>query len=135
MDPSDPNPIRVTTPTGTTTRPNLSSATYNQRWGGEESLTINQQEQSSPQSQLAQQEHKMVLVDKLGSIMLYLMLTKLKLGLLVNQTFTNSFLKFYKRIKENKNKLLKFMNKLLYYLLTHQIFWMILNSFCQTPAI
>ena len=55
MDPSDPNPIRVTTPTGTTTRPNLSSATYNQRWGGEESLTINQQEQSSPQSQLAQQ--------------------------------------------------------------------------------
>lgn len=32
LDPSDPNPIRVTTPTGTTTRPNLASS-YSQRWG------------------------------------------------------------------------------------------------------
>lgn len=32
LDPSDPNPIRVTTPTGTTTRPNFSGS-YNQRWG------------------------------------------------------------------------------------------------------
>lgn len=32
LDPSDPNPIRVTTPTGTTTRPNL-AASYSQRWG------------------------------------------------------------------------------------------------------
>ena len=29
MDPPDPNPIRVTTPTGTTTRPNISVAAYN----------------------------------------------------------------------------------------------------------
>lgn len=28
LDPSDPNPIRVTTPTGTTTRPNISNKTY-----------------------------------------------------------------------------------------------------------
>ena len=112
MDPSDPNPIRVTTPTGTTTRPNLSSATYNQRWGGEESLTINQQEQSSPQSQLAQQAQQFAdqasmeaqngASGQVGFNHAYLMLTKLKLGLLVNQTFTNSFLKFCKRIKENK---------------------------------
>lgn len=36
LDPSDPNPIRVTTPTGTTTRPNITSGTYGQRWGNEE---------------------------------------------------------------------------------------------------
>ncbi|KRZ99517.1 uncharacterized protein AC631_04736, partial [Debaryomyces fabryi] len=32
LDPSDPNPIRVTTPTGTTTRPNIG---YNQNWGND----------------------------------------------------------------------------------------------------
>lgn len=32
LDPSDPNPIRVTTPTGTTTRPNISQG---QNWGNE----------------------------------------------------------------------------------------------------
>lgn len=36
LDPSDPNPIRVTTPTGTTTRPNINNGTYGQRWGNEE---------------------------------------------------------------------------------------------------
>ncbi|KAL6453750.1 SIN3 Transcriptional regulatory protein SIN3 [Candida maltosa Xu316] len=49
LDPSDPNPIRVTTPTGTTTRPNITSATYNQRWGNEEQQPQQQQQPTQPQ--------------------------------------------------------------------------------------
>lgn len=36
LDPSDPNPIRVTTPTGTMTRPDISGAPYAQQWGLEQ---------------------------------------------------------------------------------------------------
>lgn len=36
LDPSDPNPIRVTTPTGTTTRPDISGAPYGPQWGPEQ---------------------------------------------------------------------------------------------------
>lgn len=36
LDPSDPNPIRVTTPTGTTTRPDISGAAYAPQWGAEQ---------------------------------------------------------------------------------------------------
>lgn len=36
LDPMDPNPIRVTTPTGTTTRPDISGAPYGSQWGAEQ---------------------------------------------------------------------------------------------------
>lgn len=36
LDPSDPNPIRVTTPTGTTTRPNMGPAAFAPQWGAEQ---------------------------------------------------------------------------------------------------
>ena len=145
MDPSDPNPIRVTTPTGTTTRPNLSSATYNQRWGGEESLTINQQEQSSPQSQLAQQAQQFAdqasmeaqngASGQVGFNHAISYVNKIKTRFASQPDIYKQFLEILQTYQREQNKLLKFMNKLLYYLLTHQIFWMILNSFCQTPAI
>lgn len=47
LDPSDPNPIRVTTPTGTTTRPNIS---YGQNWGGDAGQDASGQMQ--PQQQI-----------------------------------------------------------------------------------
>lgn len=68
LDPSDPNPIRVTTPTGTTTtRPSVSNASYNQRWGNEENLQQTatyqadqniQQIQAQQQQQIAQQQQQ-----------------------------------------------------------------------------
>lgn len=65
LDPSDPNPIRVTTPTGTTTtRPSVSSASYNQRWGNEEPKQPLQyqheaqlQQQQDPQQGTEQQQN------------------------------------------------------------------------------
>lgn len=46
LDPSDPNPIRVTTPTGTTTRPNMTSVPYAaQQWSGEQQLFAPQMSQ------------------------------------------------------------------------------------------
>lgn len=40
LDPMDPNPIRVTTPTGTTTRPDISGAPYGAQWGAEQPPAI-----------------------------------------------------------------------------------------------
>ena len=48
LDPSDPNPIRVTTPTGTTTGSNIAGTSYNQGWGNDEMsvvATVSQQQQ------------------------------------------------------------------------------------------
>lgn len=59
LDPSDPNPIRVTTPTGTTTRPNITSGTYGQRWGNEEQQAAPpaQPQQFSQEQQALQQQN------------------------------------------------------------------------------
>lgn len=61
LDPSDPNPIRVTTPSGTTTRPNLNGS-YAQRWGNASGESQNQQQvthsQESPQLQHGSTGHQ-----------------------------------------------------------------------------
>ncbi|RLV93073.1 Transcriptional regulatory protein SIN3 [Spathaspora sp. JA1] len=59
LDPSDPNPIKVTTPTGTTTRPNIAGNTYNQRWGNEEGAAQVQQQQVTPQVQYQQEQQNL----------------------------------------------------------------------------
>lgn len=53
LDPSDPNPIRVTTPTGTTTRPNMGPAPFGPHWGAEP-LQIAAQQMSFAHEQQAQ---------------------------------------------------------------------------------
>lgn len=57
LDPSDPNPIRVTTPTGTTTRPNINippgQQQQQQQWGNEQMLPHQMQQFPGDQQQPA----------------------------------------------------------------------------------
>ena len=62
--------------------------------------------------------------------MLYLMLTKLKLGLLVNQTFTNSFLKFANVSKRTK-QIAEVYEQVTVLFANSPDLWMILNSFAR----
>ncbi|ODV79450.1 uncharacterized protein CANTADRAFT_51875 [Suhomyces tanzawaensis NRRL Y-17324] len=58
LDPSDPNPIRVTTPTGTTTRPNIHGGSYGQRWGSESQEQQQTVGQFAHEQQVLQQQQQ-----------------------------------------------------------------------------
>ncbi|KAK6462826.1 hypothetical protein DFJ63DRAFT_175977 [Scheffersomyces coipomensis] len=62
LDPSDPNPIRVTTPTGTTTRPNMDNS---QLWGSD-APNQHQQQQQQLQVQAHYQQEPQLLQEEQG---------------------------------------------------------------------